>query len=390
MGSVSSVASYRRIIGLPGSDDRSELLSGTINGLFWVGVMAGTLLVGKLADYAGRRKAIVIACILGVVIVPILTALQNYAWALVARILNGVAAGALDSACLTWSAETAHHKSRGRTIGLELACSAYGAGMTLFAIYGLSRVYGDSSIVWRLPIALQIPLMFIIVAMVPFLPESPRWLVKVGLIQDARNVVAHMHPRGVEGAADIDGEGGKEDRQRQAVDAYIASIQQALLEERLSTESMGYLGMLVDTGRAKMARRTWSTLFIQFAAQFMMGGGIVSAIGMGIFETGGWPTSTSTLMAGCTFLTVASFGIFGASVLAETVGRRRSLWIGPLVGTVLLALMGMAAYYVNHYIVLSPAETKKYAIVVAALQFLWGANFGATWSKSPSPPSLCD
>ena len=57
--------------------------------------------------------------------------------------------------------------------------------------------YGDgtSGFIWRFPIAFQIVLALIIVAGIPGLPESPRWLILKGRSEEALEVLAALADR---------------------------------------------------------------------------------------------------------------------------------------------------------------------------------------------------
>ena len=50
-----------------------------------------------------------------------------------------------------------------------------------------------STVSWRFPIAFQILLALIIVAVVPGLPESPRWLAKRGRLDEALEVICAIN-----------------------------------------------------------------------------------------------------------------------------------------------------------------------------------------------------
>jgi hypothetical protein len=56
--------------------------------------------------------------------------------------------------------------------------------------YGFSFV--DGPISWRFPLAFQLIFMFILFATVPWLPESPRWLIAHGREDEAQKILADL------------------------------------------------------------------------------------------------------------------------------------------------------------------------------------------------------
>ena len=114
---------------------------------------------------------------------------------LVLRLLNGLVTGLFDSVELNWCSESVEPlpKHRGLAIGLQLACAAPGAGIVYFIIYGLATT-ASGDIIWRLPLAFQLIYVLMALSLVCFIPESPRWLVQIGALDKARDVLTLLWP----------------------------------------------------------------------------------------------------------------------------------------------------------------------------------------------------
>ncbi|KAH6715538.1 general substrate transporter [Leptodontidium sp. MPI-SDFR-AT-0119] len=366
-GSVSTNANYLSVVGLSKNTPHNQLLIGLINSIYFLGVIAGALLCGPLSDKVGRRKSLVTGGLLGFIAIPMLTATKNFVWTICCRFLNGIATGGMDAAALTWTAEIASQHHRGRMVGILMCLAATGASTVYFMMYGLSA-HSTGGLVWRLPVAFQLVFITVMIPAVFVLPESPRWMVKVGMIADARIVLRSLHASG--------------DSSDAAVENDLQAIIDAHAEAARDLSSTSYWRMLLVPDEYATVRRTWSALFVQFSTQALIGASFVGGYGISIFVTGGWSTHLASLLVGVSIVTQAVSGLCGV-MWSEKMGRRYAMVGGALMGCALLALIGMCGYFVNKHSIGNPGLAKQYGGVTVALLLLWCAQFGATWLWCP-------
>ena len=73
---------------------------------------------------------------------------------------------------------------------IELILNIAGFSLSNWVTYGFSFL--DGPIAWRFPLAFQFIFIFILFATVPWLPESPRWLMAHGDIDQAEKIIADV------------------------------------------------------------------------------------------------------------------------------------------------------------------------------------------------------
>ncbi|THY05535.1 general substrate transporter [Aureobasidium pullulans] len=176
---------------------KTKVLS-TVAAIYDVGCFIGAIIAFTVGERLGRKKTI----IFGTAIMSIGVILKTSSFSLpqmfVGRVILGIGNGINTATAPIWQTETAPARLRGKLVILEMMTNVGGFMIVNWINYGLSFV--ASSIQWRLPLALQFIFIFVLFATVPWLPESPRWLIAHGHEVEAIQILADLENKSTDHA----------------------------------------------------------------------------------------------------------------------------------------------------------------------------------------------
>jgi len=121
---------------------------------------------------------------------------------IIARVITGFGNGLNTATIPMWQAETLPAYTRGAFMNLQAAYvpknsqTNYsniiaGTALSNWICFGFS--YLESSIQWRFPLAFQTVFAIIVLGLVPFLPESPRYLISRGKVDEGTHIIARLY-----------------------------------------------------------------------------------------------------------------------------------------------------------------------------------------------------
>ncbi len=307
----------------------------TVSMALW-GTVVGSIIVGKPGDLYGRR-AMLLTTGAAYFVSAIGSALAT-GWytLLVFRFLGGIAIGAASVMAPMYIAELAPGRLRGRLVAVSQFNIVIGILVAFFSNYLLVGI-GPANWRWMfgvmaIPAAAFFGLLFVV-------PESPRWLVKMGREKVARGVLEKV------GAENIDSE--------------LDDITRSLQSEEGSTRLF----------QKKYSFVIWCAVLLAFFAQ-MSGINVIMYYAPMIFEKAGASTSNAMLQAIAVGVTNLIFTII-AMFLIDKLGRRPLLMIGAV--GMFLSLAGAALHYYDGRLVSDPAMVGCVIGFVAFFAFSQGA-----------------
>lgn len=173
--------------GLP---DVTSSESSMIVSLLSAGTFFGALAAAPIADYFGRRLAMILDTAVFVFGVILQTASTSIPLFVAGRFFAGFGVGLLSATIPLYQSETAPKWIRGTIVGAYQLAITF--GLLLAAIVNNSTKDRDDTGCYRIPIAVQFAWAIILVAGTIVLPETPRFLIKKDRYEEATKSLARL------------------------------------------------------------------------------------------------------------------------------------------------------------------------------------------------------
>jgi MFS family permease len=255
-----------------------------------------------VSEKYGRKKSIYIGYVVLFAGIAMQSAAQNEKSFTYARLLIGAGSAFISVAAPVIISEVAFPSHRSIVSALYMCGYYVGGTLSGWVTFG-TRVI-DNSWAWRIPIILQVACPLLALTGFIMSPESPRWLISVGKIDEARQILANFHAGG--------------DHDSPVVTYQMTEIEAAITAEKEHFASTSYMDMTKTPGnRHRLLISTSLGIFSQWA-----GNGVVSYYLPLMLKTVGIKTvSEQTLISACLNVWNLLWAI-AAAFYVDRLGRR--------------------------------------------------------------------
>lgn len=343
-----------------GTDEytRRSTYQGIAVASYNLGCFLGSVITIWIGNPLGRKRMIMLGTaimVLGAILQASAFSIEHF---IIGRIITGMGNGGNTSTVPTWQSETSRAHKRGKLVMIEGALITGGIMISYWIDLGMS--FAKTSVAWRFPLAFQVVFCIFILAFIPFMPESPRWLILKGREEEAIEVLAAL--------AD------KETSDR-FVQNEFTEIKDAVLEM-----SRGSFKDLFDTKSKDRNLHRTILAYTNQVFQQISGINLITYYAAVIYKNLGMSPFMSLLLASLngTEYFIASWP---AVFLVERIGRRKLMLFGAAGQSITMAILAGVNAHTKH----ADGSTNTSA-AIAAIVFLFVFNtmfaigwLGMTW-----------
>lgn len=295
--------------------DLSKIEVGWAVSSLIIGCIIGAAMSGLLSDRFGRKRVLITAAIL-FIISSIGSAIpETFSGFIIARIIGGIGIGITSNLCPLYNAEIAPAKYRGRLVALNQLAIVTGIFLTYFVNLWISgsgdEAWGIAS-AWRYMFGVGAVPGVLFLALLFFVPESPRWLIKQGRPAEALPILLRIH--------------GEELAKKEVVDIKQSFEQESGSIRQLFSPGLR-IALIVGVGLAVLQQITGINAVMYYAPE--------------IFKATGAGTNASlvqTILVGFINFLFTIVALW----LIDKVGRKALLLVGSASMAICLLVIGVA------------------------------------------------
>ncbi|KAH6867523.1 putative Myo-inositol transporter 1 [Thelonectria olida] len=342
-------------------DHPSDGLLGIIVSSYNLGCLSGCIVTFFVGGRLGRRPTLWLAMLTLIIGATLQTSAYGVPQMIVGRIVAGFGVGIDTATVPMYQAELCKSDVRGRLVTTEVLFTALGIAVAYFFAFGMDFVGG--AIAWRLPIAVQI-IPAIIISIVLFgLPETPRWLIERGRVDEAVDVMCQVY------GFDPDDESLQREK-KEIIDALEVEGEAAVHWTHLFQQDNVQTGWRVCLAIMALSFNQWVGINV-----------VVFYIAVVLEESVGLSREMALIAGGCINLAFAVGSLIPALYL-DRMGRRKPMIIGSIgMGLSLMAISILLSYQGTS----KEAITGKTSIAFFVIYMLFfGASLNAIpWCYAP-------
>jgi len=154
------------------------------------GTFFGALIAADFADFIGRRTTIIIGCLIYIIGVVLQIASHGLGLLVAGRLVAGLGVGFESAIVILYMSEICPRKVRGALVAGYQFCITIGILVASCVDYATQKRTNTSS--YRIPIGIQFAWGLILGGGLFFLPDSPRYFVKRGRVEEARAALVRL------------------------------------------------------------------------------------------------------------------------------------------------------------------------------------------------------
>ncbi|RDW57360.1 hypothetical protein BP5796_12810 [Coleophoma crateriformis] len=320
-------------------------IQGIVVAVFVLGALVGAFSCMYTGDYFGRRKNIFAAAILTLIGEAVCCSSFALAQFVIGRTIIGLGIGILSATVPVWQAECSSAANRGKHVVLDGLFITFGYTLEAWINLGFFQIK-TGSLSWRVPLAIPCFFSLVLMASIFFMPESPRWLILVGRVEEGRANLSALKDLPLH---------------HRLISAEVEGIQYSLEESSAKPASMMDVFSNNDD---KLFYRFCLCILLQFYQQ-MSGSNLISVYAPVIFQQNLQLDSQLTRILTGGALTWKFLSSFIAFFTIDRYGRRALfMFSGFGMGSCMLALTICTSF---------PASNK--AASIAGVFFIFMFNF---------------